>query len=129
MSDRFGDYGLRGLASLKVVGEHTYITDFLLSCRVFGKKVKDATFAILIREARANGAALLTPIYRPTAKNKPCLEFLERSGFHRGNDGAAEWLNSWMIIERRKRRAATNPPCLQIFPVKTRLVRAVYILG
>ena len=49
VSDRFGDYGLRGLASLKVVGNHTYIIDFLLSCRVFGKKVEDAIFAILIR--------------------------------------------------------------------------------
>ena len=72
VSDRFGDYGLRGLANLKVVGSHAYITDLLLSCRVFGKKVKETILAILIREARANGAALVTAIYRPTAKNKPC---------------------------------------------------------
>ena len=60
----------------QVVGNHAYITEFLLSCRVFGKKVKDATFAILIREARANGAAFLTAIYRPTAKNNPAWNSL-----------------------------------------------------
>ena len=32
------------------------------------------------------------------------------SGFHCGNGGATEWLNSWMIIERKKRRAGINPP-------------------
>lgn len=84
--DRFGDYGLTGLGSLRFSGDHASIEDFLLSCRVFGKKVEDAIFAVLIREARANGAASVTAIYHPTAKNKPCLEFLERSGFRRGND-------------------------------------------
>ena len=49
-----------------------------------------------------HGAALVTAIYRTTAKNKPRFEFLERSGFHCGNDGATEWLNSWMIIERKR---------------------------
>lgn len=85
--DRFGDYGLTGLASLKVVGDHAHIADFLLSCRVFGKKVEDAIFATLVSEARAMGATLLTATYRPTAKNNPCLQFLERNGFHRSADG------------------------------------------
>jgi hypothetical protein len=44
----------------------------------------------------------VTAIYRRTAKNKLYFEFLERSGFHRGNDGATEWLNSWMTIERKR---------------------------
>jgi FkbH-like protein len=87
VSDRFGDYGLTGLASLKVAGDNASVTDFLLSCRVFGKKVEDAIFATLVNEARAMGVTSLTATYRPTAKNKPCLEFLERSGFHRSDDG------------------------------------------
>jgi hypothetical protein len=59
-----------------------------------GKKVEDAIFAIVVSEARAMGTTVLTATYRPTAKNKPCLEFLERSGFHRGNDGATFSLNT-----------------------------------
>jgi FkbH-like protein len=88
VKDRFGDYGLAGLASLTVAANEGRIADFLLSCRVFGKKVEDAIFAILVSEARAIGTTVLTATYRPTAKNKPCLEFLERSGFHRDNEGA-----------------------------------------
>jgi FkbH-like protein len=88
VTDRFGDYGLTGLASLKVVADHAQIADFLLSCRVFGKKVEDAIFATLVSEARASGATLVTATYLPTAKNKPCLEFLERSGLNRSYDGA-----------------------------------------
>jgi predicted enzyme involved in methoxymalonyl-ACP biosynthesis len=79
---------LTGLASLKVVGDHAHITDFLLSCRVFGKKVEDAIFAILVSEARAMGATLLTATFRPTAKNDPCLQFLERGGFRHVADGS-----------------------------------------
>ena len=92
--DRFGDYGLTGLASLKLNGGHAHIADFLLSCRVFGKKVEDAIFATLTSEARAMGATSLTATYRPTAKNNPCLQFLERSGFHRGNDTATFYWNT-----------------------------------
>ncbi len=87
VSDRFGDYGLTGLASLKVTGNDAFVADFLLSCRVFGKKVEDAIFATLVSEARAMGASLLTATYLPTPKNNPCLQFLERSGFRRGADG------------------------------------------
>jgi FkbH-like protein len=87
VKDRFGDYGLTGLASLKAVGDHASVTDFLLSCRVFGKKVEDAMFATLVAEARAMGATLLTATYLPTPKNNPCLQFLERSRFHRSADG------------------------------------------
>ena len=92
VKDRFGDYGLTGLVSLTLRGDHAQIEDFLLSCRVFGKKVEDAIFATVLREARANGADLVTASYRPTAKNRPCLEFLERSGFrHAANGTTFSW--------------------------------------
>jgi FkbH-like protein len=92
VSDRFGDYGLTGLASLKVAGDNASIADFLLSCRVFGKKIEHAMFATLVSEARAMGATLLTATYCPTAKNNPCLQFLERSGFRRS---AEPMIFSW----------------------------------
>jgi len=66
---------------------------------------------------------LVTAIYRTTAKNKPRFEFLERSGFHCGNDGATEWLNSWMIIER-KEESGDQSAVPEIFMAKTRLVRS-----
>lgn len=86
VSDRFGDYGLTGLASLKVFEDNASIVDFLLSCRVFGKNVEDAIFATLVSEARATGATSVTATYVQTAKNKPCLEFLRRIGIHCNTD-------------------------------------------
>ena len=45
VSDRFSDYGLTGLASLKIVrGSRFDYVDFLLSCRVFGKKSRGCHF-------------------------------------------------------------------------------------
>jgi FkbH-like protein len=85
--DRFGDYGLTGLASLRVVEGHASIVDFLLSCRVFGKNIEDAMFATLVSEARARGATSVTATYIPSTKNKPCLEFLRRIASHCNTDG------------------------------------------
>lgn len=87
VTDRFGDYGLSGLASLKVAGDEVSVADFLLSCRVFGKKVEDAIFATLISEARVIGGNSLVATYIPTAKNRPCIQFLERSGLRCDADG------------------------------------------
>jgi FkbH-like protein len=79
--DRFGDAGLTGLASLEKQGDTAHIVDFLLSCRVIGRKVEEAMVAWLVRQARELGTPEVRAEYRPTPKNPPCLEFWQRSGF------------------------------------------------
>ncbi len=79
--DRFGDAGLTGLASLEKQGDTARIVDFLLSCRVIGRKVEETMVAWLVRQARELGSAEVRAEYRPTPKNPPCLEFWQRSGF------------------------------------------------
>ena len=56
VSDRFGDFGLTGLASFSVAGNDARIVDFVMSCRVMGKKVEEALLGITLARARAAGA-------------------------------------------------------------------------
>jgi FkbH-like protein len=56
VSDRFGDFGLTGLASLSLVGSEARIVDFVMSCRVMGKKVEEALLGYTLARARAAGA-------------------------------------------------------------------------
>jgi FkbH-like protein len=78
--DRFGDAGLIGLASIEVSGDLATVIDFVLSCRVFGRKVEEVMLHIASRSAIEQGATELTVTLRRTGKNAPCLSFLETSG-------------------------------------------------
>lgn len=79
--DRFGDLGLTGFFSAAFApGGPLRVTDFLLSCRVMGRRIEEAMLAVLDRHARSVGAPGLELTFVPTAKNQPCLDFLRRSG-------------------------------------------------
>jgi FkbH-like protein len=86
VSDRFGDLGLVGLLGVDATGEPARIVDLVLSCRVMGRKVEETMVATAVRDARVTGRRGLEARYRPTARNGPCLDFLERSGLARGTE-------------------------------------------
>jgi FkbH-like protein len=91
VSDRFGDSGLTGLASLQVAGERAQIVDFVLSCRVMGRHVEEVMTHWLVDRATRAGASETWAQYLPTAKNRPCLEFWKRSGFEEGQALRFAW--------------------------------------
>jgi FkbH-like protein len=79
--DRFGEYGLTGLVSFTREQSRIKIVDFILSCRVFGRKVEDLMLSVAFEIAAEKGAEQAYAIYCPTAKNKPTLDFFQsRSG-------------------------------------------------
>ena len=80
VSDKFGDSGLTGILSVEIDGSVARIVDFILSCRVFGRKIEDLMFYIAYSYAKKCKTTELRAKYLPTAKNKPCLEFLQRLG-------------------------------------------------
>jgi FkbH-like protein len=81
VSDRFGDVGLTGILSLELNGGAARIVDFILSCRVMGRKVEEAMLTLAIDYCRGLRMSRVIAEYSPTAKNKPCHEFWIRSGF------------------------------------------------
>jgi len=96
VSDKFGDYGLVGIGTLALEPElkSAHIVDFVLSCRVMGRKVEEAIVAVLAAGAHAMGANRLFANYLPTAKNAPCLEILEQLAGDAIRDG---YLFSWSL--------------------------------
>jgi FkbH-like protein len=92
VSDRFGDSGLTGIASVIVEGQTARVVDFILSCRVMGRKVEEAMLHVLTSLCRSKGLSKLTLCYRPTEKNMPCLRFLENSELERLEDNLFSWV-------------------------------------
>jgi len=81
VKDKFGDSGLTGILSLEVESGVARIVDFVLSCRVLGRKVENAMLAFATEQYAAVGLRELRANYIPTAKNKPCFNFWMSSGF------------------------------------------------
>jgi FkbH-like protein len=85
--DKYGDYGLVGIGSLSLTaGEEATVTDFILSCRVMGRKVEETMLHVLSTRAKSGGAVKLRACYLPTSKNQPCSRFLESAGLQRNGD-------------------------------------------
>ena len=77
VSDKMGDAGLTGILGLEVGDEHATIADFVLSCRVMGRRVEDAIVWFAAERARKHGAQKLVAPYVPTPKNAPCQKFFD----------------------------------------------------
>jgi FkbH-like protein len=91
VADKFGDAGLTGIASLEVDDKIGRIVDFVLSCRVMGRKVEETMLHTVINYARAAGLAEVQARYIPTPKNKPCLSFFQVSGLAANGDNIFRW--------------------------------------
>jgi FkbH-like protein len=92
VSDRFGESGLTGIFSLEKKGKEVHFADFILSCRVMGRRVEEAMLAVATEEAKKMGGTSVVAEYLPTEKNAPCLEFWEQSGFENGqSEHAFRW--------------------------------------
>jgi thioesterase domain-containing protein len=89
VSDRFGDYGLVGVAIYQVHGEALTVDTFLMSCRVLGRGVEHQLLAYLGEVARQHGAAYVDVHFVPTPKNQPAFDFLNGVGvsFRQASNG------------------------------------------
>jgi FkbH-like protein len=106
ISDRFGDSGLTALVSIEIFDRKANIIDFVLSCRVMGRKIEETMIHIAASYAKAIGLEELFAEYIPTAKNKPCLEFWGTSGFELAKEhNAFKW---------NLRQAFPCPSCVEL---------------
>jgi FkbH-like protein len=80
VSDRFGDYGLVGVAICEPRGEALDVDTFLLSCRVLGRGVEHAILAHLGNLALQQNKRWVNLHFHPSPKNKPALDFLQNVG-------------------------------------------------
>jgi FkbH-like protein len=81
VEDKFGSYGLVGVAIVEKHGDRWRLDTFLLSCRVLGRYVETTFLAEIGAEARRADASILEATFIPTAKNALAENFLSAHGF------------------------------------------------
>ncbi len=80
--DRFGDNGIIAIIIGRLQDDQDlFIDTWLMSCRVLGRQVEEATLRIVAEEAKRLGAKRLIGEYRPTAKNGMVKEHYAKLGF------------------------------------------------
>ncbi len=80
-TDRFGDYGIVGFASVDLSGNEPVAKDFVLSCRVAQKRVEHAFYGWLGETMRREGAKRLLIDLIKTARNRPLVKVFEEMPF------------------------------------------------
>jgi FkbH-like protein len=91
VADRFGDSGLTGLLGVAMDGKDAVITDFILSCRVMGRRIEQAMAHKAVAYAGARGAQRIIARHLSTPRNGPCLAFWRESGFNEHKDMEFIW--------------------------------------
>lgn len=81
LTDRFGDMGMIGIVTARRSGDAVEVEDWLMSCRVLGRKVEEAMCAALVDEVRARRMCNIKARYLPTPKNAMVREHFDRLGF------------------------------------------------
>ena len=109
LEDRFGEYGITGAAIVDLGGVPT-IEEWVLSCRVMGKRVEYAILDRIEKCIRQEGYDRLRGIYIPTAKNEPVRDLYESCGFQK--------LEEHSRPEKSVFEISLSNPCRQEYYVK-----------
>jgi FkbH-like protein len=81
LKDKFGDHGITGLLTAKITKVSLILDNFLLSCRILGRKVEDCIIYEALNTAIKYKLKYLVGVYKKTTKNIQCENFYIRNGF------------------------------------------------
>jgi len=79
VDDKFGDMGLVGVLSFKLLSDKIEVIDFILSCRAFGRSIEKSMLLKIIDIFKKKNVEKIIFKYLKTQKNKPCLDFLKNN--------------------------------------------------
>jgi FkbH-like protein len=91
--DQFGDNGIIGVVIGKPQGDSMLLDTWLMSCRVLGRQVEEATMNVVASEARRLGSVELIGEYLSTKKNSMVRDHYQKLGFQciTADDCASKW--------------------------------------
>ncbi len=81
VADRFGDYGVVGVIMVEPKRNVWRVDNFLLSCRVLGRRVEDYLVEHLLKAARHEGVIKIEAMYISSAKNQQTKNFWDTMAF------------------------------------------------
>lgn len=87
VEDKFGSYGLVGVAIVEIDGETAFVRNFLMSCRVLGRGIETGFISNLLAELEARGVKKIVAAYLPSPKNQQVEPLYKNHNFDGPIDG------------------------------------------
>jgi FkbH-like protein len=112
--DNFGDNGMISviIARPESLSGALEIDTWLMSCRVLGRQVEEASLNLLVEQARAMGARSLKGTYIPSAKNQMVCNHYSKLGFTSAGVGPKE-STYWSLMLEEYRPFITSINTIQ----------------
>lgn len=115
LKDKFGDNGIVGYVHVRHKDSVSTIENFVMSCRVFQRKIETEVLRLIIEDLRQQGITEVIGNYHPSSKNKLVADFYEKHGFKlvEENELSTRWIYrfqtelekiSWIQLEAREER-------------------------
>ena len=86
LKDKFGDHGITGLLTAKITTDSLILDNFLISCRILGRKVEDYIVYEALNIAIKYKLKYLVGVYKKTTKNMQCENFYITKKFLKKNN-------------------------------------------
>jgi FkbH-like protein len=90
LTDKLQDYGIVAVAVTSATDRSLHIDNWVMSCRVFSRRLEYATRQVLAQRAAARGLESLSLTYQPGPKNGLIADLLPRLGFAKNETD--EWI-------------------------------------
>lgn len=87
LSDRLQDYGIVAIAVTEMAGDTLMVRNWVMSCRVFSRRLEHVMRVVLSDLARRHGARCVALDYVQSAKNELVPAALQSVGFAERDDG------------------------------------------
>ena len=85
VKDKLGDYGIIGLLTANENKKTLSIDNFLLSCRILGRKIEDQMIAEIMKIANRRKLEFVEGVFIKTSKNGQCSNFYLDKNFKKIN--------------------------------------------
>jgi FkbH-like protein len=93
--DRYGEYGMIGIAIVEEQDHKWLLNSFLFSCRAMGKTVEETLLTYIENESKSNKIEQIIGIFEKTDRNGPIEHIFRQSGFELQNvddNGKQLWI-------------------------------------
>jgi len=81
VKDKFGDFGITGVAIIKLESDEAIIDNFLMSCRILGRKIEGKFIDEILQYLSGKGIRIVKSGYIKTQKNAQVVNFFDEIGF------------------------------------------------
>tara|TARA_B100000900_G_scaffold354935_1_gene323914 strand:- start:1172 stop:2845 length:1674 start_codon:yes stop_codon:yes gene_type:complete len=78
-SDAFGEMGIVGILGLSTSGNIGIITDYVMSCRIMGRKVEDTLIFLAAKKFKSLKLNTMRAVLKPTKRNRPTIDVFKNS--------------------------------------------------